>query len=705
MLPICTTRALRPPFTICMKFAKHNESQPYHDRAQGRLLIGVALSLLAHGLLLFLQFGLPGLGLPGLELSLRKRGVETPALQVRITNPQTQTAATAVPDQPVPIAAASLPPLLQTPAPTPALAQTPAPKPTPPQTPPLQIPPNPSIPDAAPPAAIVPPPLTTVPPAATGASFKLIDPLPVPPVPAPAISVSPAPAVAVQPRLARSAKAAPLRPARPRLAPVATSSKLIAVDKASEDGLVVPTGSEEPPVAGSSEPAPEPAIDTSEPIADMLDTGTNPNAEADAAREAQRLAQQLAEKKAEQQRKLAELEQQRKQAELEQQRKLAEAEARSKLVEQARHQAAQKIAAEQKRQEQLAQQEQTRKEQAALLEQRQKEELEQQERREQAALQARQQQEARRQSEVSERQQALAAARREQEREVALKAKQVAEQLAQTERERLQAEKQTRERAETEARQARALAQEQARAAAQEQARVAAQEQARVAAQEQARAAAQEQARAAAAEAQRAQADAQRAVERAQADALQRAARQAAAGNGDNTTGNVNRPATAVPAPAIPRQFLENSIASQLRNADFPAGRNRPGSPPPADDKSRRRSVFGSVERDVGVRLYVEGWRQKIERNGSLNYSRSASDRAQSDPVVTVVVRSDGSVEDITIHISSGRSDLDDAVRRIVRVNSPFAAFPPALAARYDVIEIRRVWRFDATLRLQEELQ
>jgi TonB family protein len=102
--------------------------------------------------------------------------------------------------------------------------------------------------------------------------------------------------------------------------------------------------------------------------------------------------------------------------------------------------------------------------------------------------------------------------------------------------------------------------------------------------------------------------------------------------------------------------------------------------------------------------MYIEGWRTKIERNGSLNYSQSSKDKAREDPVVTVAIRSDGSVEDIILNRSSGRADLDEAVRRIVRVNARYSTFPAGLARKYDVIEIRRVWNFDETLRILEEV-
>ena len=43
---------------------------------------------------------------------------------------------------------------------------------------------------------------------------------------------------------------------------------------------------------------------------------------------------------------------------------------------------------------------------------------------------------------------------------------------------------------------------------------------------------------------------------------------------------------------------------------------------------------------------------------------------------------------------------IDNAVRRIVLMLSPFAPFTSDLAMDYDVIEIRRVWTFDTAVRL-----
>jgi TonB family protein len=65
-----------------------------------------------------------------------------------------------------------------------------------------------------------------------------------------------------------------------------------------------------------------------------------------------------------------------------------------------------------------------------------------------------------------------------------------------------------------------------------------------------------------------------------------------------------------------------------------------------------------------------------------------------------VAVRSDGYVESVTVVVSSGAAEVDEAIRRIVTNNVPYPPFPPALARQYDVLEIRRTWHFDNTVHL-----
>jgi outer membrane biosynthesis protein TonB len=98
--------------------------------------------------------------------------------------------------------------------------------------------------------------------------------------------------------------------------------------------------------------------------------------------------------------------------------------------------------------------------------------------------------------------------------------------------------------------------------------------------------------------------------------------------------------------------------------------------------------------------MYAEGWRQRIELNAAVEALTLAKSKVHVDPVVTVAIRRDGSVESVAFDRTSGVPELDDAIRRIIQALAPYGAFPPDLASDYDVIEIRRVWTLDTAVRL-----
>ena len=86
--------------------------------------------------------------------------------------------------------------------------------------------------------------------------------------------------------------------------------------------------------------------------------------------------------------------------------------------------------------------------------------------------------------------------------------------------------------------------------------------------------------------------------------------------------------------------------------------------------------------------------------NPTFDMVRDLVKQPHGNPLVTVAIRSDGSVESVKIVQSSGVAALDEAVRRVVESQTPYQAFPPGLAREYDVIEIRRTWYFDVAIRL-----
>jgi len=120
----------------------------------------------------------------------------------------------------------------------------------------------------------------------------------------------------------------------------------------------------------------------------------------------------------------------------------------------------------------------------------------------------------------------------------------------------------------------------------------------------------------------------------------------------------------------------------------------------PSWTSARRYRLFGRTDPNAEVVLYAEAWSRKIELNMTFDMVREAAKQPHSDPLVTVAVRSDGSVESVTFVQSSDVTAINDAIRRIVESQAPYPAFPPGLTRDYDVLEIRRTWHFDMAIRL-----
>jgi len=107
-----------------------------------------------------------------------------------------------------------------------------------------------------------------------------------------------------------------------------------------------------------------------------------------------------------------------------------------------------------------------------------------------------------------------------------------------------------------------------------------------------------------------------------------------------------------------------------------------------------RKKFIGTRADEYRFAQYNEEWRQKVERVGTLNYPEAARGKLYGSLILTVSIRSDGSVASVEINRSSGHKVLDDAARRIVAMAAPFAAFPPAIRHDTDILVITRSWNF-----------
>ncbi len=118
-------------------------------------------------------------------------------------------------------------------------------------------------------------------------------------------------------------------------------------------------------------------------------------------------------------------------------------------------------------------------------------------------------------------------------------------------------------------------------------------------------------------------------------------------------------------------------------------------------NKIPRVKNLGTRAEEYRFAQYMEDWRLKVERVGTLNYPEAAKGKLYGNLMLSVRIRSDGSVERVEVTRSSGHKILDDAARRIVQMASPYAAFPSDIRRDTDILEIERIWNFTSSNQLE----
>jgi protein TonB len=142
------------------------------------------------------------------------------------------------------------------------------------------------------------------------------------------------------------------------------------------------------------------------------------------------------------------------------------------------------------------------------------------------------------------------------------------------------------------------------------------------------------------------------------------------------------------PVPALSGRELANSARAMVR-MEAEIDRN-------IDEYNQRprKKFIGTRTEEYRFARYIEDWRLKVERVGTLNYPEAAKGKLYGSLVLSVSILADGRVEKIEVNRSSGHKVLDDAARRIVQMASPYAAFPPDIRRDTDIVEITRTWTF-----------
>jgi protein TonB len=99
--------------------------------------------------------------------------------------------------------------------------------------------------------------------------------------------------------------------------------------------------------------------------------------------------------------------------------------------------------------------------------------------------------------------------------------------------------------------------------------------------------------------------------------------------------------------------------------------------------------------RESDVAVYLDSWRRKIERVGTMNFPNVARrEKLSGTPVIEVTIGADGKLLQTVVRRSSGHAEIDEAAMRILKLAAPFDPFPSDLSAKHDQIRIAYEWQF-----------
>jgi protein TonB len=150
------------------------------------------------------------------------------------------------------------------------------------------------------------------------------------------------------------------------------------------------------------------------------------------------------------------------------------------------------------------------------------------------------------------------------------------------------------------------------------------------------------------------------------------------------------------------RYFASQGEAGTTR--EHPLASDTAAQPRPTDSETGTVQLRGATRGELWITPdtresilapYLDSWRQRVERIGTLNYPTAALHTGvQASPVLEVAIAADGRLAKAEILTSSGYPDLDAAALAILKLASPFDPFPPDLAARYHTLRFAYEWQF-----------
>jgi periplasmic protein TonB len=111
--------------------------------------------------------------------------------------------------------------------------------------------------------------------------------------------------------------------------------------------------------------------------------------------------------------------------------------------------------------------------------------------------------------------------------------------------------------------------------------------------------------------------------------------------------------------------------------------------------ESKHELWIAADTRESDVAVYLDSWRRKIERVGTMNFPNVARrEKLSGTPVIEVTIGADGKLLQTIVRRSSGHAEIDEAAMRILKMAAPFDPFPSELSSKHDQIRIAYEWQF-----------
>lgn len=148
-------------------------------------------------------------------------------------------------------------------------------------------------------------------------------------------------------------------------------------------------------------------------------------------------------------------------------------------------------------------------------------------------------------------------------------------------------------------------------------------------------------------------------------------------------------PATPTPAPISGHDLANSALAMARLEAEIARETD-------AYNKRPRLKTVGTRASYYPQATFLDGWKRKVERIGTLNYPSAAKGKLYGSVTIWVVLKKeDGSLyQDVEIRQSSGSQILDRAAKRIVTMGSPYGEIPQGPNERFDNFGFARTLTF-----------